>query len=59
MLRIGRYGNADDQGPGLPNTFISGVAVTDKYIYIGDISNRRLLRGALVYAVEETITLSP
>jgi hypothetical protein len=32
-----------------------GVGVTDRYAYIGDSLNRRLLRVKLIYTVEETI----
>jgi hypothetical protein len=31
-----------------------GVAATDKYAYVGDVLNRRLLRAKLIYAAEET-----
>ena len=31
-----------------------GVGVTDKYAYIGDTINRRLLRARLVYTTEVT-----
>ena len=34
-----------------------GVGVTDRYAYIGDSLNRRLLRVKLIYAVEETIAV--
>ena len=32
----------------------ASVGVTDKHLYIGDPSNRRLLRTKLIYAVEES-----
>jgi hypothetical protein len=35
----------------------ASVGVTDRHLYIGDPSNRRLLRTRLVYAAEETVTV--
>ncbi len=35
-------------------SWLIGVGVTDKYAYMGDSLNRRMLRARLVYAAEET-----
>ena len=40
--------------PEIAFAWLIGVAVTDKYAYMGDSLNRRLLRAKLVYAAEET-----
>jgi len=40
--------------PEIAMAWPAGVVVTDKYAYIGDTINRRLLRAKLVYAAEET-----
>jgi hypothetical protein len=44
--------------PELAFSWIVGVGVTDKYIYIGDSKNHRLLRAKKVYAAEETCAIS-
>jgi hypothetical protein len=40
--------------PDIAFSWLNGVAATDKYAYMTDIMNRRILRARLVYAVEET-----
>jgi hypothetical protein len=58
LTHFGRYGNADAPvKPGqkaIPFAWLIGVGVSDKYAYMGDSINRRLLRAKLVYAAEET-----
>ena len=64
LAHFGGYGNADGRGPesrdkklAEPDVALAwplGVAATDKYAYVGDALNRRLLRARLVYAAEET-----
>jgi len=40
--------------PEIAFSYLVGVGATDKYAYMGDSLNRRLLRAKLVYAAEET-----
>jgi hypothetical protein len=40
--------------PEIAFSYLIGVGATDKYAYMGDSLNRRLLRAKLVYAAEET-----
>jgi hypothetical protein len=40
--------------PEIAFSYLLGVAATDKYAYMGDSLNRRLLRAKLIYAAEET-----
>ncbi|MHC4917853.1 MAG: hypothetical protein ACYTGB_20450, partial [Planctomycetota bacterium] len=40
--------------PEIAFAWLAGVGVTDRYAYMGDTLNRRLLRVKLVYAAEET-----
>ncbi len=40
--------------PDIAFAWLTGVGVTDRYAYMGDAMNRRLLRARLVYAAEET-----
>ena len=56
---FGGYGNADSAGPAsrvpspeLAFSWLIGVGVTDRYAYMGDSLNRRLLRAKLVYRKE-------
>lgn len=54
--------NADDPAnlkspfavPEIAFSYLIGVGATDKYAYMGDSLNRRLLRAKLVYSAEET-----
>ena len=41
--------------PEIAFSYLIGVGATDKYAYMGDSMNRRLLRAKLVYAAEETV----
>jgi hypothetical protein len=43
--------------PEIAFSYLIGVGATDKYAYMGDSLNRRLLRARLVYAAEETCTV--
>jgi hypothetical protein len=37
--------------------WLVSVGVTDKYAYMGDSENRRLLRAKFAYAAEETVEI--
>ncbi|MHC4917746.1 MAG: NHL repeat-containing protein, partial [Planctomycetota bacterium] len=50
ITSIGRYGNVDDRGPGVPLADPRTVMVTDRTAYIGDMSNNRVARAELRYA---------
>jgi hypothetical protein len=64
LTHFGGYGNADSCGPEskekvlaepeIAFSWLIGVGVTDRYAYMGDCANRRLLRARLVYAAEES-----
>jgi hypothetical protein len=43
--------------PEIAFSYLIGAGATDKYAYMGDSLNRRLLRARLVYAAEETATV--
>lgn len=45
--------------PEIAFAWLIGVGVTDRYAYMGDTLNRRLLRAKLVYATEETCAIAP
>jgi hypothetical protein len=62
--RFGRYGNADAAGPGstmpdvdLPVAWPACVSAGDKYLYVGDTVNDRVVRTKLVYGAEGTATV--
>ncbi len=67
LASFGGYGNADSCGPeskdkamAVPEiafSWLVGVGVTDRYAYMGDSMNRRLLRAKIVYAAEETVVV--
>jgi outer membrane protein assembly factor BamB len=61
ITTFGKYGNEDSGGPGarvkkpdIPLAWPSYVAVSDRYAYIADTVNRRVVRVKLTYAAEET-----
>jgi hypothetical protein len=53
ITHFGRYGNADTRDE-LAFAWLIGVGATDRYAYMGDSLNRRLLRASLTYAAEKT-----
>jgi hypothetical protein len=56
ILRIGRYGNVDDNDPkcgGIHFVWPRGVAASDTAMYALDHGNLRILKAALSYAAEE------
>jgi hypothetical protein len=60
ITTFGGYGNADDGGARdevaprpICFSWLIGVGATDRYAYMGDSLNRRLLRAKLIYAAEE------
>jgi len=64
IARIGRYGNTDDTEKdlkegrdGIRLCWPRAVAASDSALYIVDAGNRRILKAALSYAVQETIPL--
>jgi hypothetical protein len=64
VARIGRYGNADSRGPEslVPEPDIAYcnpayVAVSDRYLYVHDGANRRILKAKLGYEAEEEVAL--
>jgi hypothetical protein len=53
ITQFGGYGNANTTDK-LAFSWLIGVGATDRYAYMGDSLNRRLMRAKLVYAAEET-----
>ena len=45
--------------PDLAFEWLVGVGVTDRYVYMADNKNLRVLRGRMVYAAEETCPIGP
>jgi outer membrane protein assembly factor BamB len=52
ITRFGKYGNEDSSGPGIPLAWPTYVAVSDKWAYVADTVNRRVVRVKLGYAAE-------
>ena len=64
ITTFGSYGNEDSGGPQakvqkpeIPLAWPTYVAVSDRYAYVADTVNRRVVRVKLGYAVEETCSL--
>jgi hypothetical protein len=58
VLRIGRYGNADDADEKCGKIHVTwprAVAVSDTAAYILDYGNKRIVKAALSYEAEETV----
>jgi hypothetical protein len=55
VMRVGQYGNLDDEGPRF--AYIRSVWATDEALYVYDMANARLSKIALKYAAEETVPL--
>jgi hypothetical protein len=53
---FGRYGNRDDERKDgtTPMAMPIAAAVTDRFVYVGDVNNQCLARVKLTHAVEET-----
>ena len=55
ILRVGRYGNAENRGPGSAEIgfcLIKTAAVSDKALYVLDYDNKRILKATLGYENE-------
>jgi len=62
ILRMGRYGNADSQGPEslVPDpdigfAWVRAVAASDTALYAMDFGNKRIVKAALGYHAEEEV----
>jgi hypothetical protein len=65
LTHFGGYGNSENRGPESASESLNkpdialgwliGVGATDKYVYLPDSVNRRLLRAEITYAAEETV----
>lgn len=55
IARIGKYGNVDDEG--IRFAWVRAVAASDSALYAMDFDNRRILKAALSYAAEETVSV--
>ncbi len=62
ILNFGGYGNFDAQGPksaepkpGIPLGWPIFAGASDKYIYVGDGLNHRVVRVDKTFAAEETV----
>lgn len=58
MLTVGAYGNQDSFGtPGTPDVafnWFTGLAATDRFIYVADCGNHRIVKLAIQHAAEGT-----
>ncbi len=61
ITTFGKYGNEDSGGPkalvqkpDIPLAWPTYVAVSDRWAYVADTVNRRVVRVKLAYAAEET-----
>jgi hypothetical protein len=61
ITTFGKYGNEDSGGPGarintpnIPLAWPTYVAVSDRFAYVADTVNRRVVRVKLTYAAEAT-----
>jgi len=67
ITHFGGFGNTENRGPestepslkkpDLAFAWLAGVGITDKYAYMGDSMNKRLLRARLVCATEEVCSI--
>jgi hypothetical protein len=67
LTHFGGYGNADSRGPESKDKklaqpdiafgWLIGVGATDKYVYMGDSMNKRMLRAKITYAAEATCAI--
>lgn len=55
ILAFGQYGNQDAGNGELAFSWFTGLGVSDRYIYVADGSNRRVLRIKMGYAAEERV----
>jgi hypothetical protein len=53
ITTFGKYGNEDAGGPDVPLAWPTYVAASDRYAYVADTVNRRVVRVKLAYAAEE------
>lgn len=49
LLSFGEYGNVDSRGPDVAMIWPTGIAATDKFLYVNDLVNGRLLRLNMAY----------
>jgi len=54
ITRFGSYGNQDSCGPEVAFNLFTGLAVTDRNLYVADGGHRRVLRLEKTYAAQET-----
>ena len=59
VMRVGQYGNADDQGPEIRMADVRFVAVSDKRLFINDAVNKRILSVRLEYQKEAEAEMMP
>jgi HEAT repeat protein len=52
VTSFGRYGNVDDRGEGVPLADPRTVMVSDRAVYVGDMSNNRIARAELRYRAQ-------
>ncbi|MGQ9662121.1 MAG: hypothetical protein ACUVWX_07270 [Kiritimatiellia bacterium] len=57
VLAFGRYGNQDDVGPEIAFDWFTGLAATDRYVYVADGGTHRVLRVGLKFIAVETCDL--
>jgi hypothetical protein len=65
ITHFGSYGNQDSAGPGstlpeprIPFTWIAGIGLNDRAVYVGDRLSQRLVRVRLTYAADQTVPVN-
>ena len=53
VMRVGKYGNVDDEGARF--AYIRSVFATDEALYVYDMANARLSKITLKYGAEEIV----
>jgi hypothetical protein len=54
LLSFGRYGNQDATGK-IAFSWFTGLGFSDKYVYVADGGNRRVLRVEMTCAADRTV----
>jgi hypothetical protein len=52
ITEFGEYGNADEQGPGIPLAFPASAVASENHIYVSDFINARLVRVKMNFALQ-------
>jgi len=59
IVRFGGYGNLDSRGPDIPLGWPVAAGASDRYIYVGDALNHRVVRADKTFALEASVDVPP